>query len=78
MLKRHGDKALEQSRTRIDELMADGDQNAPEMVGRFYLIPCRAMFLVITSFSDCGFPVNPVLRSCQKRGARQLHIVTVV
>jgi hypothetical protein len=25
MLKRYGDKALEQSRTRIDELAADGD-----------------------------------------------------
>ena len=27
MLKRYGDKALEQSRTRIDELAADGDHH---------------------------------------------------
>jgi hypothetical protein len=27
MLKRYGDKALEQSRTRIDELAADGDHD---------------------------------------------------
>ena len=30
MLKRYGDKALEQSRTRIDELAADGDHDGAD------------------------------------------------
>jgi hypothetical protein len=30
MLKRYGDKALEQSRTRIDELTADGDHDGAD------------------------------------------------
>ena len=30
MLKRYGDKALEQSRTRIDELAADGDYDGAD------------------------------------------------
>jgi hypothetical protein len=30
MLKRYGDKALEQSRTRIDELAADGDHGGAD------------------------------------------------
>ena len=30
MLKRYGDKALEQSRIRIDELAADGDQDGAD------------------------------------------------
>jgi len=34
MLKRYGNKALERSRTRIDELAADGDHD-----GRRYLAP---------------------------------------
>ena len=30
MLKRYGDKALEQSRTRVDELAADGDHDGAD------------------------------------------------
>jgi hypothetical protein len=30
MLKRYGDEALEQSRTRIDELVADGDHDGAD------------------------------------------------
>jgi len=36
MLKRYGDKALDQSRTRIDELAAAGDHNGADTWRRIY------------------------------------------
>ena len=37
MLKRYGDKALEQSRTRIDELASDGDHDGADTWRRITL-----------------------------------------
>ena len=36
MLKRYGDKALDQSRTRIDELAADGDHDGADIWRRIF------------------------------------------
>jgi hypothetical protein len=48
MLKRYGDKALEESAARADELVATGDDNGPAV--------CRRIMDAITQFANRAPP----------------------
>jgi hypothetical protein len=51
MLKRYGDKALEQSATRVDELAADGDHDGADT--------CRRIAAAVAQLANTTQPAPP-------------------
>jgi len=64
MLKRYGDKALEQSRTRIDELASDGDHDGADTWRR---ITTAVEQLANESDTHSGAGLKPFLAGIRRR-----------